>query len=71
MASPAVSIVALPIWATLKLSKTDLYERAQKRAQYQLIWLLPIIGASIVLAVLHQEQQAAERYGATKENKQL
>lgn len=57
-----IAVVAMPIWASVRLSRTDLYESQQKRSQYQLIWLLPIIGASLVLVVMHQEQQAAERY---------
>jgi hypothetical protein len=55
-----LAVVAFQIWLTVRVFKSRLYERKQKIWQAQLIWLLPIIGAGLVLAVL-QENAKAER----------
>lgn len=47
-------------WLTHRVFQSKLYERKQKIAQAQLIWLLPIIGAGLVFSVL-QDDAKAER----------
>ncbi len=42
---------------TLKVWRSKLFDRSQKIAQSQLIWLLPLIGAVIVMSVLDDEDQ--------------
>ena len=48
-------VLSLQTFATLRIRKSPSFEREQKRAQFKLIWLLPIIGAAMVLAILHQD----------------
>ncbi len=55
--------VAFQAWLTLRVFKSQIYERKQKIWQAQLIWLLPIIGAGLVFTIL-QEDAKAEREAA-------
>ncbi len=60
VAAALLAVLAFQVWLTVRVFKSRLYERKQKIWQAQLIWLLPIIGAGLVLAVL-QENAKAER----------
>jgi cytochrome bd-type quinol oxidase subunit 2 len=53
-----LGVVAFQAWVTLRVAKTGVYERAQKLAQAKLIWLVPVLGAALVMSVLHQEESA-------------
>ena len=55
-----LAVVAFQAWLTHRVFKSNLYERKQKIAQAQLIWLLPVIGAGLVFSVL-QDDAKAER----------
>ena len=55
-----LSLVGFQAWLTVRVFKSRLYERKQKIWQAQIIWLLPIIGAGLVFAIL-QENAKAER----------
>jgi putative copper export protein len=59
-----LAVVAFQGWLTHRVFKSSLYERKQKIAQAQLIWLLPILGAGLVFSVLQQDSKA-ERDAAT------
>jgi hypothetical protein len=48
-------LVAFQAWLTVRVFKSKLFDRKQKMLQTQLIWLVPIIGASLVFTVLHEE----------------
>ncbi len=48
-------IVGFQARITLRLWRSKLFDRPQKIAQSQLIWLLPLIGAVIVSSVLEDE----------------
>jgi hypothetical protein len=52
-----VAAVVFQIWVTVRVSKSDLYERSEKLAQAKLIWLVPVLGAVIVFSVLQSEDQ--------------
>ncbi len=52
-----LAIIAFQTRTTLRVWRSKLYDRSQKVAQSQLIWLLPLIGAVIVLSVLEDEAQ--------------
>ena len=52
-----VAILAFQARTTLRVWRSKLFDRSQKVAQSQLIWLLPLIGAVIVLSVLQDEDQ--------------
>jgi cytochrome bd-type quinol oxidase subunit 2 len=53
-----LGVVAFQAWVTLRVARTGVYERAQKLAQAKLIWLVPVLGAALVMSVLHQEESA-------------
>lgn len=59
---PTLLIVAFAfqIWVTFRMSRSNLYERSEKLAQAKLIWLVPVLGAVIVLSVLQQETQSSK-----------
>jgi len=50
-----VLLVAFQSWLTVRVFKSHLFDKKQKMLQTQLIWLVPIIGASLVFTVLHEE----------------
>jgi hypothetical protein len=50
--------LALNLWATKLVIRDDLSERGQKVAQLLLVWLLPVVGAVIVLGV-HRKQETS------------
>jgi uncharacterized membrane protein YfcA len=47
--------VVLQVIATKRVHRDISFEPAQRRAQLWLIWLVPVFGAAIVLAVMHEE----------------
>jgi len=57
-------LIGFQVWITVRVFRSDLYERDQKWMQAKLIWLVPIVGAMLVLSVL-QEDDAAERKNRT------
>lgn len=57
-----VSILAFQIWVTVRLRRTPIFDSPQKNAQTKLIWLVPLIGAAIVFAVLVGEEQHERRH---------
>lgn len=44
-------VVALNIFATLKLNRSEMLTLAQRRIQAMIVWLLPVVGAITVVAV--------------------
>jgi hypothetical protein len=52
-----VAIFAYQVRTTLRVWKSRAFDRPQKVAQSRLIWLLPLIGAVIVGAVLEDEER--------------
>jgi hypothetical protein len=57
-----LSILAFQIWVTVRLRRTPIFDLPQKSAQTKLIWLVPLIGAAIVFAVLVGEEQHERRH---------
>lgn len=51
-----VATLIFQIWVTMRLRRTQIYDRFQKNAQTKLIWLLPVVGAAIVFSVLVSEE---------------
>jgi preprotein translocase subunit SecG len=49
--------VALQVLATRRVRGNISFEPDQRRAQLWLIWLVPVLGAALVLAVLLQEPE--------------
>ena len=59
----ALSIpLALNLWATRLVVADDLSSRSQKHHQLALVWLLPLLGAVIVLAVHRKEEPPSRKY---------
>ncbi len=56
------AILAFQIWVTVRLRRTPIFDPPQKSAQTKLIWLVPLIGAAIVFAVLVGEEQHERRH---------
>lgn len=57
-----LSILVFQIWVTVRLRRTPIFDLPQKSAQTKLIWLVPLIGAAIVFAVLVGEEQHERRH---------
>ncbi len=55
-------IVLLSVWASMKVIADEFSERRQKGAQLALVWLVPVIGALLVLAVHRKAEEASGRY---------
>ena len=48
-------LVAFQAWLTVRVFRSSMFDQKQKVLQTQLIWLVPIIGASLVFTVLREE----------------
>ena len=68
IAIAVAAVAAFQAWLTVRVFRSQLYERKQKIWQAQLIWLLPIIGAGLVFTILQQDAKA-EREAASFLNK--
>ena len=59
----ALSIpLALNLWATRLILADDLSSESQKYGQLALVWLLPLLGAVVVLAVHRKAEPPSRRY---------
>lgn len=61
-----VGLAAFQIWLTVRVFRSTIYEKRQKILQAQLIWLVPILGAGIVFAVLRDNEADDNRKTTTK-----
>jgi hypothetical protein len=52
-----LAILAFQVRTTVRVWRSGVFDRPQKMAQSRLIWLLPLIGAAIVGAVLEDEER--------------
>ena len=63
--------LVVPLWlnikATLAVRRDPLSDHSQKVAQLLLVWLLPLIGAVIVLAVHRPKEKHRGRYPSDEE----
>ncbi|MEY4550396.1 MAG: hypothetical protein RL685_6591 [Pseudomonadota bacterium] len=57
-----LSVLLFQIWVTVRLRRTPIFDPPQKSAQTKLIWLVPLVGAAIVFAVLVGEEQHERRH---------
>jgi hypothetical protein len=59
----ALSIpLALNLWATRLILADDLSSESQRYGQLALVWLLPLLGAVVVLAVHRKAEPPSRRY---------
>lgn len=56
------ALLALDLLATRAILKDDLSERRQRVAQFVLVWLVPLIGALLVLAVHRRAEKPLGKY---------
>jgi len=52
-----IAILAFQVRTTMRVWRSGAFDRPQKVAQSRLIWILPLIGAAIVGAVLDDEDR--------------
>ena len=57
-----ISVLLFQIWVMVRLRRTPIFDPPQKSAQTKLIWLVPLVGAAIVFAVLVGEEQHERRH---------
>jgi hypothetical protein len=57
-------VLVFQIWVTVRLRRTPIFDSPEKGAQTRLIWLVPVIGAAIVFAVLRSEERMERRDGS-------
>jgi hypothetical protein len=50
-------VVGFQAWLTRRVFRSSLYDDAQKRNQARLIWLLPIVGATLVFTLLAEDER--------------
>ena len=53
-----VLVVAWNLVATIRVAKSSAYENTQKIFQYWLIWVLPIIGATLCYVLVNETTKA-------------
>ena len=62
----ALAALAIPLWlnvkATLAVRRDPLSDSSQKISQLLLVWLVPLIGAVVVLAVNRPKEKHSGRY---------
>jgi hypothetical protein len=59
-----LALLAFQILITWRVWQSRIYDREQKLLQSKLIWLVPLVGAMLVMSVM-QEDDASERRGGT------
>ena len=47
----AIAVLAANVWATVLLTRTDDLEASQKATQLALVWLVPAVGAAVVISM--------------------
>lgn len=47
-----LAIVGFQIWLTRRVWRSSMFDRSQKVNQSKVIWLLPIVGAALVFALM-------------------
>ena len=62
----AIAIV-MQVFATLRVRTSASYAVEQKRAQVKLIWFLPVLGAAMVMTVLHQDGELFAKSRTTQQ----
>lgn len=50
-------VVGFQAWLTTRVFRSNLYDDAQKRNQARLIWLVPIVGATLVFTLLAEDER--------------
>jgi hypothetical protein len=59
-----VALALFQIVLSVRVARSDMYERQQKIWQIWLIWLVPILGAGIAFHMLRDAEARSRRPGA-------
>ncbi|MCL2658578.1 MAG: hypothetical protein FWD62_14420 [Betaproteobacteria bacterium] len=66
-----IAVVAIPLWlnvkATLSIARDTFSEQPQKIVQILFVWLVPLVGAVVVLGVYRREEIPPGTYPAEKD----
>lgn len=62
VAALGVIVLTMNVWATILVVRDSLSEPSQRIVQGLMVWVLPLIGAIIVLAVHRSNEKPAEKY---------
>lgn len=52
-----LAIIGFQIWLTRRVWRSSMFDRAQKVNQSKVIWLLPIVGAALVFALMPPDDE--------------
>ena len=52
----------LNVLATIAIARDSLSESMQRRIQFLLVWILPLIGSLVVLSVHRQDEKPSRKY---------
>jgi hypothetical protein len=67
----ALVAIAIPLWLNIKatrlVARDVLSERRQKVAQLLLVWLVPLVGAVVVLAVHRRAEPPSRQYRESRD----
>ncbi len=58
-------VVLFQMWVTWRVLRSRLYKPSEKCAQFRLIWLVPLLGASLSLAMLASDGDHPPRDGSS------
>lgn len=58
----AIALLGLNVKATLQISRDTLSTSSQRLWQFALVWLVPILGAVVTLAVHRTVEEPSRRY---------
>lgn len=61
-----IAAVAFQGWVTLQVYRSDVYDKAQKRAQTRLIWMVPLVGALVSFVVLTESGEPRQENKSEK-----
>jgi len=67
----AIVLVALNLYVSVKLLRSDAYTRLQKALQLVIVWLLPVVGPILVLTLIQGAQRSAVDRGYTEPRENL
>lgn len=56
-----VAVLAAQVLLTVRVWRSSAYDREQKLAQSRLIWLIPILGAVLVFALMPPEDDIQKK----------
>lgn len=66
-----IAVIAIPLWlnakATFLVCRDPLSEQPQKIAQLLFVWLVPLLGAIVVLGVHRRHEKSSGTYPAEKD----